>query len=125
MKGWSWDFSEVNNYEDHSYFSVPDVENSAEGYNQAEDNGENNQSGGDDQESGGDDQESGGDDQNAPPDSPTPLLDPENYDDSCEPRPTRRISDIYEAFDMEDELMLMGIEEPENYSQAKGSREWR
>ncbi|KAL8090107.1 hypothetical protein AgCh_039543 [Apium graveolens] len=118
MKGWSWDFSEVNNYEDHNYFSVPDVENSAEGDNQAEDNGENNQS-------GGDDQESGGDDQNAPPDSPTPLLDPKNYDDSCKPRRTRRISDIYEAFDMEDELMLMGIEEPENYSQAKGSREWR
>lgn len=52
---------------------------------------------------------------------PTTMVDPENYDDSVTPRNFRLIEDVYqetEEVEIEDELLLMGIDEPSSYSHA-------
>lgn len=55
-------------------------------------------------------------------------LAPENYDDSREPKKTRLISEIYndtEEMVLEEELFLMGVEEPSNYKEAAKDRNWK
>lgn len=55
-------------------------------------------------------------------------LSSENYDDSTEPRRTRNLADIYndtEEVELDEELYLMGIEEPANYKEAVKDREWK
>ena len=55
-------------------------------------------------------------------------LDPDNYDDSIEPRKTRSITDVYNDTDeviTEEELHLMGVEEPANYHEASKNRSWK
>lgn len=57
----------------------------------------------------------------------TGRLDTDNYDDSVEPRKTRQIVYIYndtEEVITEEELYLMGVEEPRNFSEASKSRDW-
>lgn len=52
-------------------------------------------------------------------------LDSDNYDDSVEPRKTRAIADVYndtEEVTTEEELYLMGVEEPANYHDASKDR---
>lgn len=54
-------------------------------------------------------------------------LDSDNYDDSVEPRKTRAIGDVYndtEEVITEEELYLMGVEEPANYHEASKDRNW-
>lgn len=56
-----------------------------------------------------------------PPDTPVTGVDPENYDDSEEPRRFKSVRNLYnetEPVELEEELMLMGVEEPHNYEQA-------
>lgn len=55
-------------------------------------------------------------------------LNPENYDDITELRRTRKMTDIYndtEEMELDEELYLMGVEEPANYNQAVKDKEWR
>lgn len=55
-------------------------------------------------------------------------MNPENYDDSTEPRRCRKLSDIYncsEEVEMEDELLLMGVDEPRNFGHSVKELEWR
>lgn len=55
-------------------------------------------------------------------------LSSENYDDSTEPRHTRKLTDIYndtEEVELDEELYLMGVEEPASFRQAVEDREWR
>lgn len=54
-------------------------------------------------------------------------LNPENYDDSAEPRRSRLVSEIYgqtEPVDLSEELNLMGVDEPTNFRQAAGNQNW-
>lgn len=106
-KCWLWDKQEESEKEHNNYFIIPDVYEKEFGRmnEDAEDVGEENEM--------------------TPPNSP---LDPEKYDDSTEPKRYRRLSDIYsnsEQVEVEDELLLMGVDEPENYIQAVKEREWR
>lgn len=64
------------------------------------------------------------------PSSKTPAqkLNPENYNDSKEPKQIRRLSEIYdetEEMQLEEELFLMGIEEPVNFTQAVKDKNWK
>lgn len=48
--------------------------------------------------------------------------------DSSQPRNLRLLSELYdetEEVELSDELFLMGVDEPVNYSQATKKREWR
>lgn len=52
----------------------------------------------------------------------------EDSSGSSEPKKFRSISDIYnetEEIELDDELLLMGIDEPRNYSEAAKDRNWR
>lgn len=52
----------------------------------------------------------------------------ENYDDSAIPKKSRRLSDIYndtEEVVLDEELYLMGVEEPANYKEAVKDMNWR
>lgn len=119
MKSWPWN-QPGEDYELHSRsFSVPDEYgvDTHEDASQNEEESLENQDG---------DSNSGGETVRTPPASPT--LNPDNYDDSCEPKCFRRLSDVYrctEEVEMEDELLLMGIDEPENFKQAEKGREWK
>ncbi|XP_074363653.1 uncharacterized protein LOC141704306 [Apium graveolens] len=56
-----------------------------------------------------------------PPHSPSSYQNSDNYDDSSEPKRYRTLNDIYnnsEVVEVEDELLLVGQEEPVNYGQA-------
>lgn len=60
--------------------------------------------------------------------SPTSQLKPENYDDSCEPKKIRSIGDIYnetEEVEFDQELLLMGVEEPASYKQDVKDQNWK
>lgn len=60
--------------------------------------------------------------------SPVQRLNLEDYDDSVEPRRTRRLDYLYNENDevhLDEELYLMGVEEPMNYSQAVKDRNWK
>ncbi|XP_074351811.1 uncharacterized protein LOC141690959 [Apium graveolens] len=51
-----------------------------------------------------------------------------NVSEDSEPRRFRSLSDIYnntEEIDTSDELLLMGVDEPVNYTQASRKKEWR
>ena len=68
--------------------------------------------------------------QNATPTSQTPVsrLNPDNYDDSTEPRKIRPLSEVYnetEEVKLDEELYPMGIEEPANYKQAIKDSNWK
>lgn len=55
-------------------------------------------------------------------------MSPENYDDSVEPKRLRSIREIYdetEEVHLDEELMLIGIDEPTSYEQAAREHEWR
>lgn len=55
-------------------------------------------------------------------------LNPENYDDSCEPRKTRALSEVYNdsvETELEEDLLYVGTEEPSNFSQANRERNWK
>lgn len=55
-------------------------------------------------------------------------LNPDDYDDSVEPRKVRHIRDIYdETAEMEadEELNLMGVDEPGNFKQAVQDNNWK
>lgn len=55
-------------------------------------------------------------------------VSPEHYDDSTEPKRFRPVAEIYEETEemqMDEELMLIGTEEPTNYEQAVKDRNWR
>lgn len=55
-------------------------------------------------------------------------LDSDNYDDSVEPLKVRRLSDIYndtEEVTLDEELYLMGTEEPANFKEASKDKNWR
>lgn len=58
----------------------------------------------------------------------TPFhLDSDNYDDNVEPRKTKAVVDVYndtEEVITEEELYLMGVEEPANYHEASKDRNW-
>lgn len=57
-----------------------------------------------------------------------PRLNYEDYDDSTEPRRVRKLSEIYEETEemqLDEELYLMGIEEPMNFTQAAKNRNWK
>ena len=59
---------------------------------------------------------------------PTSGLHRDNYDDSGEPRRSRLLSDTYNAIEeveIDEELHLMGIIEPENYTQAVKEHNWK
>lgn len=59
---------------------------------------------------------------------PTKMVDPENYDDSVTSRNFRLIEDVYqetEEVKIEDELLLMGIDEPSLYSHAVKNKAWK
>lgn len=63
-------------------------------------------------------------------DTPTPTsqLNPENYDDSCEPKRFRLMGDIYrdtEEVELDEDLMLTGVEEPVSYKQAVKDQKWK
>lgn len=52
----------------------------------------------------------------------------ESIGDNSEPRRFRTITDLYndtEVTDLDDELLLMGVDEPRNYKQATTERNWR
>lgn len=54
--------------------------------------------------------------------------DKERYDDSTTPKRFRSITDIYNAteeIELEDELMLMGIDEPNSFKHAVKDRVWK
>ena len=60
--------------------------------------------------------------------SPTQSLNPDDYDDSAIPRIIKRLDEVYnetEEVFLDEELFLMGIEEPMNYSQAVKDRNCR
>lgn len=60
--------------------------------------------------------------------SATPRLNRDNYDDSVEPRKVRLVDDIYnetEEVILDEELFLMGVEEPANYKQAAKDENWK
>lgn len=62
------------------------------------------------------------------PQSPTSTRNPDNYDDSTEPKKTRRLSEIYNEtsmVDLDEELYLVGFEEPANYRQAIQDNNWK
>lgn len=55
-------------------------------------------------------------------------MSPENYDDSVEPKRTRPIADLYnhtEEVKLDDELLLMGIDEPTSYTHVVKEQNWR
>ncbi|KAL8154787.1 hypothetical protein AgCh_000227 [Apium graveolens] len=55
-------------------------------------------------------------------------VDSDNYDDSQPPRRFRALADIYnntEPIELDEELLLMGVDEPTCYKQATKSSEWR
>lgn len=55
-------------------------------------------------------------------------IDPDSYDDSTEPKKFRRLSDVYnntEEIELDEELWLMGIDEPVNYTQAANDTNWK
>lgn len=52
----------------------------------------------------------------------------DQYDDSHTPKKFRNLTDLYEnteEVEHEEELFLMGLEEPSCYNQAKESSDWR
>lgn len=58
----------------------------------------------------------------------TSRLAPENYDDSREPEKTRLLSEVYndtEKMILDEELFLMGVEEPTNYKEASKDKSWK
>lgn len=62
------------------------------------------------------------------PQSTLPRLDPENYDDSIEPRRTRLLQDVYNDFEeikMDEELYLMETEERANFEEASKKKSWK
>lgn len=59
---------------------------------------------------------------------PVNNINPENYDNNCKPKHFRTVDDIYaniEEVEIEDELMLMGIDKAPNYGQATKERNWK
>lgn len=55
-------------------------------------------------------------------------LNPDDYDDSGEPKRIRPLGDIYndtEEIITEEELYLMGVEEPANFREASKDRNWK
>lgn len=55
-------------------------------------------------------------------------MNPDNYDDSEEPRKIRYVRDVYndtEEMVTKEELYLMGIEEPANFREASKDRNWK
>lgn len=55
-------------------------------------------------------------------------LEVQNYDDSVTPKRSRSIRDVYndtEEMNLEEELFLMGVEEPANYREAVKNQNWR
>ncbi|KAL8110234.1 hypothetical protein AgCh_026086 [Apium graveolens] len=55
-------------------------------------------------------------------------LESENYDDSVEPKRSKKLFDIYnetEETQLEEELYLMGVKEPVNFKQAVKKKEWK
>lgn len=69
------------------------------------------------------------DDHNSTPRRTSSITEPgsENYDDSEQPRIFRSVADIYsntEAVEMDEELLLMGVDEPTNYKKAAREKEW-
>lgn len=60
--------------------------------------------------------------------SPVQRLNPDDYDDSAEPRKIKSLAKIYDEtkeVQMDEELFLMGVEEPMNYAQAVKDRNWK
>lgn len=60
--------------------------------------------------------------------TPTRRLNFDDYDDSTEPRKYKGLDDIYnrrEEVQLDEELFLMGIEEPMNFAQAVKDRNWK
>ena len=60
--------------------------------------------------------------------SPVSRLNPEDYDDSTEPKRVRTIADIYEnseEIEADEELLFLGTEEPNNYMQAMKDKNWK
>ena len=64
----------------------------------------------------------------SPPQSQSSNLSHDNYDDSVEPKKFKGIADVYnetEEIELNEELLLMGVEEPVNYKQAAKNSEWK
>ncbi|KAL8094205.1 hypothetical protein AgCh_035908 [Apium graveolens] len=60
--------------------------------------------------------------------SVTSRLNADNYDDSTEPRRVRKLSDVYNDMEevvLDEELYLMGTEEPANYKEASKDKCWK
>lgn len=56
--------------------------------------------------------------------SSTDRIDRENYDDSSTPKKFKSVREIYQTLD-EEELCLMGIDEPVNYAREVKDAKWR
>lgn len=72
--------------------------------------------------------EVGGAENNTPPHSPVTSTSRDDHDESGEPRRYRSLVDVYnetEPVEVEEELMFMGVEEPQNFEQAVKERSWR
>lgn len=58
----------------------------------------------------------------------TSHLNPDNYDDSCEPKRVRLINDIYrdtEEVELDEDSMLIGVKEQVSYKQAVKDQNWK
>lgn len=63
-----------------------------------------------------------------PPQSTRVNANLEDHDESVEPRCYRPLVDMYnesEPVELDEELMVMGVEEPQNYEQAVKKKYWR
>lgn len=72
--------------------------------------------------------EAGGAENNTPPHSPVTSTNRDDQDESGEPRRYRSLVDVYnetEPVEAEEELMFMGVEEPQNFEQAVKEHNWR
>lgn len=61
------------------------------------------------------------------PQSPVNYQDSDNYDDNNSTRRYRPLMDVYaesQEVELEDELYLMGVVEPNTYRQAAGEKKW-